>query len=188
MKKKSSKNINNSDDKVNSKEENREEAFRAYFEIVTKIVYTLNLISDRNDMTRRLSNNIDRALGYDDEIVTNNEKTANSANEVELLINSLRSDVRKISNFKKYNFNIERFIFERELNLDERFILYSLLTYTIYGDSMSAISIRRILELITLNSDIYINKYHYFDSKSKLMSSGIFSLSHEPYPSGGSLH
>ena len=98
MKKKSSKNINNSDDKVNSKEENREEAFRAYFEIVTKIVYTLNLISDRNDMTRRLSNNIDRALGYDDEIVTNNEKTANSANEVELLINSLRSDVRKISN------------------------------------------------------------------------------------------
>ena len=187
MKKKSSKNINNSDDKVNSKEENREEAFRAYFEIVTKIVYTLNLISDRNDMTRRLSNNIDRALGYDDEIVTNNEKTANSANEVELLINSLRSDVRKIYNFKKYNFNIERFIFERELNLDERFILYSLLTYTIYGDSMSAISIRRILELITLNSDIYINKYHYFDPKSKLMSSGIFALSHEPYPSGGIL-
>ncbi|WP_028330120.1 ATP-dependent Clp protease ATP-binding subunit ClpX [Brachyspira alvinipulli] len=178
MKKRTNKNINNDD---------REEAFKNYFEIVTKIVYTLNLISDRNDMTRRLSSNIDRALGYDDEMISNNEKTVNSANEVELLINSLKSDVKKISNFKKYNFNIERFISERDLNLDERFILYSLLTYTIYGDSMSAISIRRILELITLNSDIYINKYHYFDSNSKLMSSGIFSLSHEPYPSGGIL-
>ena len=182
MKKRTNKNINNED-----KYDNREEAFKNYFEIVTKIVYTLNLISDRNDMTRRLSSNIDRALGYDDEMISNNEKTVNSANEVELLINSLKSDVKKISNFKKYNFNIERFISERELNLDERFILYSLLTYTIYGDSMSAISIRRILELITLNSDIYINKYHYFDSKSKLMSSSIFSLSHEPYPSGGIL-
>lgn len=182
MKKRTDKNINN-DDKYDS----REDAFKNYFEIVTKIVYTLNLISDRNDMTRRLSSNIDRALGYDDEMISNNEKTVNSANEVELLINSLNSDVKKISNFKRYNFNIERFITERELNLDERFILYSLLTYTIYGDSMSAISIRRILELITLNSDIYINKYHYFDSKSKLMSSGIFTLSHEPYPSGGIL-
>ena len=46
----------------------REEAFRVYFDIVTKIVYTLNLISDKNDMTRRLSNNIDRTLGYEDEI------------------------------------------------------------------------------------------------------------------------
>ena len=76
-----------------------------------------------------------------------------------MLVNSLKGDVRKISTFKKYNFNIEKFIAERELNLDERFILYSVLVYTIYGDSMSAISIRRILELITLNSDIYINKY-----------------------------
>ena len=184
MKKKSNKSNN---DKVNDKYENREEAFKAYFEIVTKIVYTLNLISDRNDMSRRLSSNIDRALGYDDEMVSNNDKVVNSANEVELLISSLKSDVKKIHSFKKYNFNIERFISERDLDLDERFILYSLLTYTIYGDSMSAVSIRRILELITLNSDIYINKYDYFDPKSKLMSSGIFSLSHEPYPSGGIL-
>ena len=184
MKKKSNKSNN---DKVNDKYENREEAFKAYFEIVTKIVYTLNLISDRNDMSRRLSSNIDRALGYDDEMVSNNDKVVNSANEVELLISSLKSDVKKIHSFKKYNFNIERFISERDLDLDERFILYSLLTYTIYGDSMSAVSIRRILELITLNSDIYINKYDYFEPKSKLMSSGIFSLSHEPYPSGGIL-
>ena len=184
MKKKSNKSNN---DKVNDKYENREEAFKAYFEIVTKIVYTLNLISDRNDMSRRLSSNIDRALGYDDEMVSNNDKVVNSAKEVELLISSLKSDVKKIHSFKKYNFNIERFISERDLDLDERFILYSLLTYTIYGDSMSAVSIRRILELITLNSDIYINKYDYFDPKSKLMSSGIFSLSHEPYPSGGIL-
>ena len=177
------------DEKPKSEEKykDREDAFRAYFEIITKIVYTLNLISDRNDMTRRLSSNIDRALGYDDEVVSNNEKTLNNANEIDLLVNSLKGDVRKISTFKKYNFNIEKFIAERELNLDERFILYSVLVYTIYGDSMSAISIRRILELITLNSDIYINKYHYFDSKSKLMSSGIFVLSHEPYPSGGIL-
>ena len=184
MKKKSNKSNN---DKVNDKYENREEAFKAYFEIVTKIVYTLNLISDRNDMSRRLSSNIDRALGYDDEMVSNNDKVVNSAKEVELLISSLKSDVKKIHSFKKYNFNIERFISERDLDLDERFILYSLLTYTIYGDSMSAVSIRRILELITLNSDIYINKYDYFEPKSKLMSSGIFSLSHEPYPSGGIL-
>ena len=177
------------DEKPKSEEKykDREDAFRAYFEIITKIVYTLNLISDRNDMTRRLSSNIDRALGYDDEVVSNNEKNLNNANEIDLLVNSLKGDVRKISTFKKYNFNIEKFIAERELNLDERFILYSVLVYTIYGDSMSAISIRRILELITLNSDIYINKYHYFDSKSKLMSSGIFTLSHEPYPSGGIL-
>lgn len=166
---------------------NREDAFRAYFEIVTKIVYTLNLISDRNDMTRRLSSNIDRALGYDDEMMSNNEKIANNSNEVEILINSLKTDVRKISTFKKYNFNIERFISDKNLDLDERFILYSVLVYTIYGDSMSAISVRRILELITLNNDIYINKYHYFDNNSKLISSGIFNLSHEPYPSSGIL-
>ena len=166
---------------------NREDAFRAYFEIVTKIVYTLNLISDRNDMTRRLSSNIDRALGYDDEMMSNNEKIVNNSNEVEILINSLKTDVKKISSFKKYNFNIERFILEKDLDLDERFILYSVLVYTIYGDSMSAISVRRILELITLNNDIYINKYHYFDNNSKLISSGIFNLSHEPYPSSGIL-
>ena len=70
---------------------------------------------------------------------------------------------------------------------DERFILYCLITYTIYGDSMSAISVRRILELITMDADIYINKYHYFDSKSRLMSSGILVLSHEPYSSIGLL-
>ena len=166
----------------------REEAFRVYFDIVTKIVYTLNLISDKNDMTRRLSNNIDRTLGYEDEITSNNEKTINTNNnEVNILINSLKNDLKKIYSFKKYNFNIERFIEERELNTDERFILYCLVVYTIYGDSMSAISVRRILELITIDSDIYINKYHYFENDGKLLSSGILTLSHEPYPSLGLL-
>ena len=166
----------------------REEAFRVYFDIVTKIVYTLNLISDKNDMTRRLSNNIDRTLGYEDEITSNNEKTINTNNnEVNILINSLKNDLKKIYSFKKYNFNIERFIDERELNTDERFILYCLVVYTIYGDSMSAISVRRILELITIDSDIYINKYHYFENDGKLLSSGILTLSHEPYPSLGLL-
>ena len=166
----------------------REEAFRVYFDIVTKIVYTLNLISDKNDMTRRLSNNIDRTLGYEDEIASNNEKTINTNNnEVNILINSLKNDLKKIYSFKKYNFNIERFIEERELNTDERFILYCLVVYTIYGDSMSAISVRRILELITIDSDIYINKYHYFENDGKLLSSGILTLSHEPYPSLGLL-
>lgn len=165
-----------------------EEAFRVYFDIVTKIVYTLNLISDKNDMTRRLSNNIDRTLGYEDEITSNNEKTINTNNnEVNILINSLKNDLKKIYSFKKYNFNIERFIEERELNTDERFILYCLVVYTIYGDSMSAISVRRILELITIDSDIYINKYHYFENDGKLLSSGILTLSHEPYPSLGLL-
>ena len=166
----------------------KEEAFRVYFDIVTKIVYTLNLISDKNDMTRRLSNNIDRTLGYEDEIASNNEKTINTNNnEVNILINSLKNDLKKIYSFKKYNFNIERFIDERELNTDERFILYCLVVYTIYGDSMSAISVRRILELITIDSDIYINKYHYFENDGKLLSSGILTLSHEPYPSLGLL-
>ena len=166
----------------------REEAFRVYFDIVTKIVYTLNLISDKNDMTRRLSNNIDRTLGYEDEIASNNEKTINTNNnEVNILINSLKNDLKKIYSFKKYNFNIERFIEEIELNTDERFILYCLVVYTIYGDSMSAISVRRILELITIDSDIYINKYHYFENDGKLLSSGILTLSHEPYPSLGLL-
>ena len=166
----------------------REDAFRVYFDIVTKIVYTLNLISDKNDMTRRLSNNIDRTLGYEDEITSNNEKTINTNNnEVNILINSLKNDLKKIYSFKKYNFNIERFIEERELNTDERFILYCLIVYTIYGDSMSAISVRRILELITIDSDIYINKYYYFENDGKLLSSGILTLSHEPYPSLGLL-
>lgn len=166
----------------------REDAFRVYFDTVTKIVYTLNLISDKNDMTRRLSNNIDRTLGYEDEITSNNEKTINNNNnEVGLLINSLKVDLKKIDSFKKYNFNIERFIEEIDLNTDERFILYCLIVYTIYGDSMSAISVRRILELISIDSDIYINKYNYFENDGKLMSSGILTLSHEPYPSIGLL-
>lgn len=175
--------------KINYNEySSKEEAFRVYFDIVTKIVYTLNLISDKNDMTRRLSNNIDRTLGYEDEIVSNNEKTINTNNnEVNILINSLKLDLKKIYSFKKYNFNIERFIEEMELNTDERFILYCLIVYTIYGDSMSAISVRRILELITIDSDIYINKYNYFENESKLISSGILTLSHEPYPSIGLL-
>lgn len=175
--------------KINYNEySSKEEAFRVYFDIVTKIVYTLNLISDKNDMTRRLSNNIDRTLGYEDEIVSSNEKTINTNNnEVNILINSLKIDLKKISAFKKYNFNIERFVEERELNTDERFILYCLIVYTIYGDSMSAISVRRILELITIDSDIYINKYHYFENESKLISAGILTLSHEPYPSIGLL-
>lgn len=175
--------------KINYNEySSKEEAFRVYFDIVTKIVYTLNLISDKNDMTRRLSNNIDRTLGYEDEIVSSNEKTINTNNnEVNILINSLKMDLKKISAFKKYNFNIERFVEERELNTDERFILYCLIVYTIYGDSMSAISVRRILELITIDSDIYINKYHYFENESKLISAGILTLSHEPYPSIGLL-
>ena len=166
----------------------REDAFRVYFDTVTKIVYTLNLISDKNDMTRRLSNNIDRTLGYEEEMISNNEKTINNNNnEVGLLINSLKVDLKKIDSFKKYNFNIERFIEEIDLNTDERFILYCLIVYTIYGDSMSAISVRRILELITIDSDIYINKYHYFENDGKLLSSGILTLSHEPYPSLGLL-
>ena len=175
--------------KINDNEySSREDAFRVYFDTVTKIVYTLNLISDKNDMTRRLSNNIDRTLGYEEEMISNNEKTINNNNnEVGLLINSLKVDLKKIDSFKKYNFNIERFIEEIDLNTDERFILYCLVVYTIYGDSMSAISVRRILELITIDSDIYINKYHYFENDGKLLSSGILTLSHEPYPSLGLL-
>lgn len=175
--------------KINDNEySSREDAFRVYFDTVTKIVYTLNLISDKNDMTRRLSNNIDRTLGYEEEIISNNEKTINNNNnEVGLLINSLKVDLKKIDSFKKYNFNIERFIEEIDLNTDERFILYCLIVYTIYGDSMSAISVRRILELISIDSDIYINKYNYFENDGKLMSSGILTLSHEPYPSIGLL-
>ena len=175
--------------KINDNEySSREDAFRVYFDTVTKIVYTLNLISDKNDMTRRLSNNIDRTLGYEEEMISNNEKTINNNNnEVGLLINSLKVDLKKIDSFKKYNFNIERFSEEIDLNTDERFILYCLIVYTIYGDSMSAISVRRILELISIDSDIYINKYNYFENDGKLMSSGILTLSHEPYPSIGLL-
>lgn len=175
--------------KINDNEySSREDAFRVYFDTVTKIVYTLNLISDKNDMTRRLSNNIDRTLGYEEDMISNNEKTINNNNnEVGLLINSLKVDLKKIDSFKKYNFNIERFIEEIDLNTDERFILYCLIVYTIYGDSMSAISVRRILELISIDSDIYINKYNYFENDGKLMSSGILTLSHEPYPSIGLL-
>lgn len=175
--------------KINDNEySSREDAFRVYFDTVTKIVYTLNLISDKNDMTRRLSNNIDRTLGYEEEMISNNEKTINNNNnEVGLLINSLKVDLKKIDSFKKYNFNIERFIEEIDLNTDERFILYCLIVYTIYGDSMSAISVRRILELISIDSDIYINKYNYFENDGKLMYSGILTLSHEPYPSIGLL-
>ena len=175
--------------KINDNEySSREDAFRVYFDTVTKIVYTLNLISDKNDMTRRLSNNIDRTLGYEEEMISNNEKTINNNNnEVGLLINSLKVDLKKIDSFKKYNFNIDRFIEEIDLNTDERFILYCLIVYTIYGDSMSAISVRRILELISIDSDIYINKYNYFENDGKLMSSGILTLSHEPYPSIGLL-
>ena len=175
--------------KINDNEySSREDVFRVYFDTVTKIVYTLNLISDKNDMTRRLSNNIDRTLGYEEEMISNNEKTINNNNnEVGLLINSLKVDLKKIDSFKKYNFNIERFIEEIDLNTDERFILYCLIVYTIYGDSMSAISVRRILELISIDSDIYINKYNYFENDEKLMSSGILTLSHEPYPSIGLL-
>lgn len=175
--------------KINDNEySSREDAFRVYFDTVTKIVYTLNLISDKNDMARRLSNNIDRTLGYEEEMISNNEKTINNNNnEVGLLINSLKVDLKKIDSFKKYNFNIERFIEEIDLNTDERFILYCLIVYTIYGDSMSAISVRRILELISIDSDIYINKYNYFENDGKLMSSGILTLSHEPYPSIGLL-
>ena len=175
--------------KINDNEySSREDAFRVYFDTVTKIVYTLNLISDKNDMTRRLSNNIDRTLGYEEEMISNNEKTINNNNnEVGLLINSLKVDLKKIDSFKKYNFNIERFIEDIDLNTDERFILYCLIVYTIYGDSMSAISVRRILELISIDSDIYINKYNYFENDGKLMSSGILTLSHEPYPSIGLL-
>ena len=181
--------LNKMKKKINDNEySSREDAFRVYFDTVTKIVYTLNLISDKNDMTRRLSNNIDRTLGYEEEMVSNNEKTINTNNnEVGLLINSLKIDLKKISSFKKYNFNIERFIEEIDLNTDEIFILYCLIVYTIYGDSMSAISVRRILELISVDSDIYINKYNYFENDGKLMSSGIFALSHEPYPSIGLL-
>lgn len=175
--------------KINDNEySSREDAFRVYFDTVTKIVYTLNLISDKNDMTRRLSNNIDRTLGYEEEMISNNEKTINTNNnEVNILINSLKNDLKKIYSFKKYNFNIERFIEEIDLNTDERFILYCLIVYTIYGDSMSAISVRRILELISIDSDIYINKYNYFENDGKLLSSGILTLSHEPYPSIGLL-
>ena len=175
--------------KINDNEySSREDAFRVYFDTVTKIVYTLNLISDKNDMTRRLSNNIYRTLVYEEEMISNNEKTINNNNnEVGLLINSLKVDLKKIDSFKKYNFNIERFIEDIDLNTDERFILYCLIVYTIYGDSMSAISVRRILELISIDSDIYINKYNYFENDGKLMSSGILTLSHEPYPSIGLL-
>ena len=58
--------------------------------------YSWTFVSDGNDMTRRLSSNIDRALGYDDEMMSNNEKIANNSNEVEILINSLKTDVKKI--------------------------------------------------------------------------------------------
>lgn len=174
------------DNKENKKLDDKNEAFKSYFGIITKIVYTLNSISERNDMTRRLSSNIDRALGYEDESETPNEKLT-SGEEIELLKESIKKDLKKVEGFKKYNFNIEEFISRQSLNDDERYILYCIVIYSLYGDSMSAMPLRRLLELITFDSDIYITKHNYFEDKSKLMSSGIFVLSHEPYSSGGIL-
>lgn len=168
--------------KIDNKK-NRSDIFKDYFEVIVKIVYTLNLISDKNDMSRRLSSNFDRGFTYEEDIISDDKN--NNISELEFLQKSLNADIKKALSFKKYNFNIDRFIEEEGLSLDERLILYSILTYTIYGDSMSSISIRRLLELITIDGDIYINKYHYFDSESKLVSSGILALSQEPYPTVG---
>lgn len=169
-----------------SEKSDHSDVFKTYFSIVTRIVYTLNSIAERNDMTRRLSSNIDRALGYSDDIDRDDEKLS-SNDEVEILLKSIKKDLKALEKYKKYKFNIEEFISKNSLNDDERYILYSLIVYSLYGDSMSAVPLRRLLELITLDSDIYIAKYNYFDDDNKLMSSGVFTLSKEPYSSNGIL-
>jgi len=170
----------------------REGAFKEYFSVVTRIVYTLNSIVERNDVIRRFNNNAEKGIGfeYTEESIISDPKMSGYENTYEslnALTDSVKLDLAKIKKYSEYNFNIEKFIKDLKLNNDERFIVYCLVVYSIYGDSITAIPIRRLLELVTLDDDIYLNKYHYFEEKSKLMSSGIFMFSREPYSSGGIL-
>ncbi len=172
--------------KKENKLHERATAFKEYFSVITKTVYTLNSISERNDMSRRLNSNIDRTLGYDEDSISTPYKFSNSE-ELDILVSSLDTDLEKIKSYSKFNFNLERIVELLKLNTDERYILYCLVMYSIYGDSMTSIPLRRLLELITLDDDIYINKHYYFEDDSKLMSSGLFMLAREPYSSGGIL-
>lgn len=190
--KKTSKDIKNN--KTNSKnvkgknntKKTEGNSFRDYFSVVTRIVYTLSSISDRNDMTKRLSNNIDKVLGYEDEINLESDRFSNDE-EVQILLFHLQRDLKMIKGYKEHKFNIERFIEEHNLSQDEIYILYCMVVYSIYGDPMSAIPLRKLLELITFDTDIYINKAHYFNEDSPLIRSGLFVFSKEPYSQGGIL-
>ena len=170
----------------------REGAFKEYFSVVTRIVYTLNSIVERNDIIRRFNNNAEKGIGFEyteESIISDSKMTGyeNTFESLNALTDSIKLDLVKVKKYEKYNFNIEKFIKDLKLNNDERFVIYCLIVYSIYGDSITAIPVRRLLELITLDDDIYLNKYHYFEDKSKLMSSGIFMFSREPYSSGGIL-
>lgn len=172
--------------------EKRMTAFETYFAEVNAIVSLLEQIADKRAKCRKYAHENVPDDDFDemlDSLLGENERKplerASKIRETKKAIDALRAKIAEriatIATFDKYEFNLERFIATQELDERERYILYILIAYALYGDALSNVSMRKILELISVDGEIYLTNYHYLTANAKLVTLGVIALSREMF-------
>lgn len=166
-----------------SPKDHRQAEFDKYFSLLTKIVYTLTSINEHNEVLRRL--NIDGSFDFTDEITEDQTHVGKNDREQTLknLHESLKTDMRKIEEYKKYEFNIDRVINDLKLSTTEKYILYCITVYSLYTDPLASLSMRKLLELVSVDNEIYLRNYRYISSSSKLIENSILATSKDTFSS-----
>lgn len=174
--------------KIDNENDERYLIFEEYFDIVTKIVYTLTSINEHNEALKRINMNIENQFDFEDDI-SENVDASSKTDRLTSIINlheSLKNSMDSIKQYKKYNFNIERIISDLKLSQIECYILYSITVYSLYTDPLASLSMRKLLELVSTETAIYIRNHKYISPESPLISSNILTTSRDNFsPSVG---
>ncbi len=160
--------------------------FEEYFDIVTKIVYTLTSINEHNEALKRINMNIENQFDFDDDMNDNVSEASSKTDRLTSILNlheSLKSCMESIKQYKKYNFNLERLIADLKLSQIECYILYSLTVYSLYTDPLASLSMRKLLELVSTETAIYIRNHKYIAPDSPLIKSNILTTSRDNFSS-----
>ncbi len=173
--------------KKNKVADDRDIVFEEYFDIITRIVYTLTTINEHNEVLRRLNMNIDTHFDFtDDDIREENDSESSKGDRIKAILNlheSLKSDMLYIKKYKKYNFNMECLVTSLKLSDIERYMLYCITVYSLYTDPLASLSMRKLLELVSIETEIYIRNHKYISADSKLIKSQILTTSKDNFSS-----
>lgn len=173
----------------------REEAFEKYINEISRIVQKLESITARKNKLKESELDLEENFVVDDELnfdstseldeydysyVQDKKKKHKRIKEsIGKHIDEVNQFLASCGMFDEYDFNLERLINKLCLSYKERLILYVLVHYSLYSDTVAGliITVRRLLELISYDTDVYITYYHLISKTSKLMSNNILKYS-----------
>lgn len=166
--------------------------FERYLKEVKAIVSLLEEISEHNDKIWSVKDvgwfsDLDEILEGDlfNEEEVEKKKTSvkkESDKDRDSLISTLHKAVEHLEEYRKFNFNMERLIDTYNLGFTERLVLYTVVIYSLFSKNPhSPISVKRILNMISVNGEIYLTHYPLVAPSSRLSEYGIIKISKDSF-------